>query len=105
MVELLRRRGLRAQRRFGQSFLIDANILRRVVEAADLTPETGVLEVGPGLGVLTRALAERCRRVLAVELDQGFCAALREETLAGLDNVELLPTDFLDLELPAVLSE
>lgn len=96
--ELLTRHGLRANRRLGQHFLVDANILAKVVEAAGLTPADCVLEVGAGLGVLTRELAARAGRVLAVELDRGLLPVLAE-TLAGLGNVELIHGDALALDL------
>lgn len=101
--ELLRRRGLRPSRRRGQNFLADGNLVRKVAEAADLRPADGVLEIGPGLGVLTRELAARARRVLAVEVDAGLCAALREETLAGLGNVALHEADFLAVDLESLV--
>lgn len=102
---LLRRRGLRPNRRRGQNFLVDANVLARVADAADLRPEDGVLEIGPGLGGLTRALAARAGRVLAVEVDTGLYAALTEETVADLPHVRVLLADFLELDLPACVPE
>ncbi|HEU4752273.1 MAG TPA: 16S rRNA (adenine(1518)-N(6)/adenine(1519)-N(6))-dimethyltransferase RsmA [Armatimonadota bacterium] len=102
---LLRRRGLRPTRRWGQNFLIDANLLAKVADAGDLGPEDGVLEIGPGLGALTRALADRARRVLAVEIDPGLYAALTEETAADLPNVRVLHADFLAVDLERVVPE
>lgn len=101
--EILRRRGLRPRPSRGQNFLIDGNILRKVIEAAELRPEEGVLEIGPGLGALTRELARRARKVLAVEIDPGLYAALVEETVADLPNVRVLHADFLELDLPAIV--
>src|SRR5262245_47255292 len=102
---LLRRYDVRPSRRWGQSFLIDRNALDRIVSAADLTPDAGVLEIGPGLGVLTRALARRCRQVVAVEIDPRLVQALAGELLAGLDNVDIIPSDVLALDLPAALEQ
>lgn len=104
VAELLRRRGLRPHRRRGQNFLVDANVLQRVVDAAELDPAEAVFEIGAGLGVLTRALATRCRGVLTVEVDSGLCALLCEETIAGLSHVTLLHADFLDLDLRSELT-
>src|SRR5687767_15949424 len=59
----------RANKRLGQHFLIDQNIVRKIVAAAELTPDETVLEVGPGRGILTEALASVARRVVAVEID------------------------------------
>jgi 16S rRNA (adenine1518-N6/adenine1519-N6)-dimethyltransferase len=102
---LLDRHGIRPSRRRGQNFLIDRNTLERVVAAAGLTSDDGVLEIGPGLGILTQALAAAARRVLAVEVDAGLARVLAAETLQGLDNVTLLHADFLELDLPAALRE
>lgn len=103
--EILRRRGIRPNRRRGQNFLVDANLMAKVVQAAELRPEEGVLEIGPGLGGLTRALAEQARRVLAVEVDQGLYQALAEETAADLPNLQLLHADFLEVDLDRLVPE
>ncbi len=70
--------GLAPQHRFGQNFLIDLNLMRKLVDAADLSPADTVLEVGPGTGSLTEILLDRGVRVVAVEIDHGFQAILRE---------------------------
>lgn len=100
---LLRERGLRPNRRWGQNFLIDANILAKVAEAGEVGPEDGVLEIGPGLGALTRELAARAAKVLAVEIDPGLFATLQEETARDLTNVRVLNADFLQVDLPSVI--
>lgn len=100
---LLRERGLRPNRRWGQNFLIDGNLLERVAAAADLTPSDRVLEIGPGLGALTRVLAAHSERVLAVEIDPGLYAALSEATLTDLENVHVLHADFLELDLAGAI--
>jgi 16S rRNA (adenine1518-N6/adenine1519-N6)-dimethyltransferase len=94
---LLQRFGLQPQKGFGQNFLTDQFALGTILEAADLAPDDQVVEVGPGLGVLTRALAERARRVVAVEIDRGMVAALGE-LLADCPNVELVEGDALRLD-------
>jgi 16S rRNA (adenine1518-N6/adenine1519-N6)-dimethyltransferase len=85
-------------RELGQHFLVDDNILGVIGRLADLAPEDVVLEIGPGLGVLTEYLADRVRLVRAVELDRGLEPALRER-LADFENVELEFGDALRLEL------
>jgi 16S rRNA (adenine1518-N6/adenine1519-N6)-dimethyltransferase len=100
---LLRERGLRPNRRWGQNFLIDGNLLERVAAAADLIPGDRVLEIGPGLGALTRVLARNAERVLAVEIDPGLYAALSEATLTDLQNVHVLHADFLELDLASAI--
>ncbi len=74
--QALARHGLRARKGLGQHFLVDGRVLARIVAAADLTPEDTVIEVGPGLGVLTQELVRRAGRVIAVEADAGLVAAL-----------------------------
>src|SRR5438876_11951523 len=78
---VLRRHGLRPRKRWGQNFLIDRNTLLNVLHAADVGPEDRVLEIGPGLGTLTRELAQACRRVVAVEIDPLLVGILRAESL------------------------
>jgi 16S rRNA (adenine1518-N6/adenine1519-N6)-dimethyltransferase len=100
--QVLRRYGLRPRKGLGQNFLVDRRALERIVEAAELTPADTVLEVGPGVGQLTRLLAEAAGRVVAVELDPQMVAALRQE-LAGLRNVEIVEADILQVD-PAALA-
>jgi 16S rRNA (adenine1518-N6/adenine1519-N6)-dimethyltransferase len=78
----------RAKRRLSQHFLIDQNIVRKIVAAAALRSEETVLEIGPGRGILTRALCASARRVIAIELDRSLGDTLRNE-LAGCENVDL----------------
>lgn len=102
---LLLEAGIRPRKRWGQNFLIDGNILDRVVKTAELSPTSRVLEIGSGLGSLTRKLAEQAERVLTVELDRGLCKLLRARVLPELENVHLLEEDFLKLDLEAALAE
>ena len=74
--QFLQRHGLHARKGMGQHFLIDHDILARIVQAADLEPADTVIEIGPGLGILTRELAQRAGRVVAVELDPALIAVL-----------------------------
>src|SRR5690606_3650010 len=97
---LLARRGLATRRALGQNFLVDAAVAEAIADAARLAPGDAVLEIGPGLGILTRALAARAARVVAVEIDAGLVRALAEE--GGLPpNVELVHGDALALDLAA----
>ncbi len=90
---LLERYGLRADKRFGQNFLVDGNLLGVIVRTTQVRPGERVYEVGPGLGTLTRALAEAGAKVTAIEKDRRLLPVL-EETLAGLD-VTVVPGDAL----------
>jgi len=102
--QLLRKYGIAARKSLGQNFLIDGNILRIVADAAELGPEDGVLEIGPGLGALTERLAERAGRVVAVEIDRRLLPVL-EEALAPYPNVEIVHGDVLKLDLRALIRE
>ena len=99
----LERHGLAAHKDRGQNFLHDQAVARRLVALAGVGPAHGVLEIGTGLGQLTRALAERARRVETVEVDAGLVRALAAEGLPP--NVRLLHADALALDLEALLRE
>ncbi|MER3444204.1 MAG: 16S rRNA (adenine(1518)-N(6)/adenine(1519)-N(6))-dimethyltransferase [Meiothermus sp.] len=94
--ELLERHGLRADKRFGQNFLVDAHYLRRIVEAVGFAPGETVWEVGPGLGTLTRALALAGAKVVTLEMDRRL-EPVHAETLAGLD-VRVIWGDALEFD-------
>ncbi|MDH7571691.1 MAG: 16S rRNA (adenine(1518)-N(6)/adenine(1519)-N(6))-dimethyltransferase RsmA, partial [Armatimonadota bacterium] len=100
--DVLQRHGIRLRTSLGQNFLVDPNVLQRIVAAAELTPESHVLEVGAGIGTLTRALAARAGRVLVVELDQSLRPVL-QETLSGLQNVHVVYGDVLRVDLRSLL--
>ncbi len=102
--QLLRRHGLKARKSLGQHFLVDETALATVLDAADLGPGDTVIEVGPGLGVLTEELAGRAGRVIAVELDERLAAALGER-LASQDNVSVVAGNILDVDLEELLGD
>lgn len=102
--QILDKYSLRPRKGLGQHFLADPNILRKIVEAADLSPKEVVLEIGPGLGTLTRWLAEAVDRVVAVELDERMIGVLREE-MAHLPNLELVQGDILQLDPVALIDD
>lgn len=101
--DLLRRHGLRAGRRYGQHFLVDPNTVRRIVRLAGVAPGDTILEIGPGLGSLTVALAPAARRVVAVEIDDAIIGAL-SEVLGDADNVEVVRGDAMHIDLAGVLA-
>lgn len=94
----MERHGLSADKSFGQNFLVEPGVLAAVVAAARLEAHHTVLEVGPGLGTLTRELARQAGRVVAVEMDRRLLPVL-SETLAGLDNVEVVNEDAMRFDL------
>jgi len=96
--DLLRRHGIRPNKRFGQHFLLDGTRLQSIVDVAELPPASRVLEIGAGVGTLTWHLARAGHRVVAVELDRRLAPAL-EETVAGLPQVRLVYGDILTLPL------
>ena len=100
--DLLRRHGIRAGRRYGQHFLVDPNTIRRIVRLAAINPDETILEIGPGLGSLTVALAETARRVVAVEIDPKVIEVL-EEVLDGTANVEIVAADAMNVDLSRIL--
>ncbi len=95
---------LRASKKLGQNFLVDANIVRGIVEAAGAQPGDKILEIGPGIGTLTQGLAESGAEIVAVELDKKLPAVLAE-TLAAYDNVTIVPGDILKVNIPEIMGE
>ena len=102
--DLCARHGFTLSKGFGQNFIVNPGVCPKIVEAAGIGPEWGVLEVGPGIGVLTRELARRAARVVAVEVDNRL-PPLLAETLAGYDNVEIVMQDILKVDIAALIRE
>ena len=100
--QLLSRLGLRPKKGLGQHFLIDSGGLRHIIRAAEPSPTDTIIEVGPGLGILTRELASRAGRVIAVELDEALAAALGQE-LASFPQVQVIPADIMTLDIAQLL--
>lgn len=92
------------QKRYGQNFLIDTNILKRIIEEAGVTKEDCVVEIGPGIGTMTQYLAESAREVVAVEIDKNLIPIL-EDTLSGYDNVTVINEDILKVDLRKLAEE
>ncbi|MBR0354035.1 MAG: 16S rRNA (adenine(1518)-N(6)/adenine(1519)-N(6))-dimethyltransferase RsmA [Oscillospiraceae bacterium] len=101
---LLARHGFRFSKSLGQNFLTAAWVPERIAEEAGLDENTGVVEVGPGIGCLTAELARRAGKVAAIELDKALLPVLRE-TLADFDNVTVIPGDATRLDLRALVEE
>ncbi len=96
--EILDKYNLKADKRFGQNFLIDVNILNRIVNTAEITKDDFVLEIGPGLGVLTYELAKKAASLVTIELDKRLIEVL-EENLAEFDNFKIINQDALNYNL------
>ena len=88
----------------GQNFLVDGNIIDRIIEAADIQPEHPVLEIGPGRGALTRHLAERTERLMLIEFDHALAAYHREQFVND-NSVSVVDGDVLKVDLAALLAE
>jgi 16S rRNA (adenine1518-N6/adenine1519-N6)-dimethyltransferase len=95
--EILAKYETRPSKGLGQNFLIDKNVLRKIVEAADIKKDDIILEVGPGMGTLTREIGERAKKIIAVEKSDVMCEVLKE-TINDFKNVEVLNTDILGYE-------
>jgi 16S rRNA (adenine1518-N6/adenine1519-N6)-dimethyltransferase len=98
MEALLRKYGFTMNKRFGQNFLTDENIVRKIVEAAQIKDTDVVLEIGPGIGTMTRALCEQAKTVLAVEIDDKLIPILKE-TLRDKENCRLIHADILKVDI------
>lgn len=103
VMELVRRYQIDPKRSLGQNFLIDTSHLDRIVAAADLQRDDVVLEIGPGVGTLTRRLAEQAGHVVAVELDNRLIELLRAD-FADQPHVEIVHSDILEISPPALLA-
>ena len=101
---LLARHGFRFSKSMGQNFLIESWVPRDIAQASGAGPGTGVLEVGPGIGPLTRELSRRADRVVSVELDRSLLPIL-EETLSDCPNARVCPGDILKTDIPALVGE
>jgi 16S rRNA (adenine1518-N6/adenine1519-N6)-dimethyltransferase len=96
--------GFSFKKSLGQNFLIDTNILNRIVDFADVEEGTGAIEIGPGIGALTEQLAKRAQKVVAFEIDQRLLPILNE-TLAPYNNVKVLHQDVLKADVKGVIKE
>jgi 16S rRNA (adenine1518-N6/adenine1519-N6)-dimethyltransferase len=101
---ILEKYGFSFKKSLGQNFLIDPNILNRIVDHAKITEETATIEIGPGIGALTEHLARRSKRVVAYEIDQRLLPILNE-TLAPYPNVEIIHQDVLKADVKDMMAE
>ncbi len=97
-IEIIQKYDFVFQKKFGQNFLIDPNILDKIIASANLTKDDFVLEIGPGIGTMTQYLAESAREVVAVEIDKALIPIL-EDTLSAYSNVTIVNEDILKLDI------
>ncbi len=104
-IAILNKYGFNFQKKFGQNFLIDTHVLEKIIRSADITKDDCVLEIGPGIGTMTQYLCENARKVIAVEIDKNLIPILTEDTLAAYDNVKVINSDVLKLDLKKLAEE
>ena len=104
IIEVIKKYDFAFQKKFGQNFLIDAHVLDKIIDAADVGPDDFVLEIGPGIGTMTQYLAEHAREVAAVEIDTHLIPIL-QETLEEYDNVTIINEDILKLNILKLAQE
>lgn len=103
-IAVLQKYGFNFQKKYGQNFLIDTNVLDKIVSAGDVGPDDCVLEIGPGIGTMTQYLAEAAREVVAVEIDKALIRIL-EDTLSAYDNVMIINEDILKVDINRIVQE
>ena len=104
-IEVLQKYGFSFQKKYGQNFLIDENIVRKIVREAGVTADDFVLEIGPGIGTMTQILCEEAREVVAVEIDKKLIPILENDTLKFYDNVTVINEDVLRLDIARLAEE
>ena len=102
--EILKKHGFTFKKSLGQNFLIDSNILNRIVDGAGVDKTVGVIEIGPGIGSLTEALAKKAKKVISFEID-GRLLPILAETLADYNNVEIINNDILKVDVDNIIAE
>ena len=103
-IEIIKKYDFVFQKKFGQNFLIDQRVLDKIIAAADIGPDDCVLEIGPGIGTLTRCLAEAAGQVIAVEIDKNLIPILGD-VLSEYDNITVINEDILKVDIQALVDE
>lgn len=104
-IAILQKYDFNFQKKFGQNFLIDSNILENIIDAAEITKDDCVLEIGPGIGTMTQYLCENAREVVAVEIDKKLIPILENDTLAAYDNITIINEDILKVDINQIVQE
>ena len=103
-VAVLEKHGIRAQKKYGQNFLIDPHVLEKIMDGAEISKNDLVIEIGPGIGTMTQYLAERAGQVIAVEIDEKLLPVL-DDTLKDYDNVRVVNADILKTDIRKLTEE
>lgn len=101
---IMSRNGFSFSKALGQNFIIDSDVCPMIVEKSGITEETGVLEIGPGIGVLTQEIAKKAKKLVALELDTRLIPVL-DDTLSDFDNVEVINADVMKVDLPRLFEQ
>ena len=102
--DIINRYGFAFKKNFGQNFLVDEHVLDKIISTADISSEDIVLEIGPGIGTLTAALAKRAKKVISVEIDKTLIPVLNE-VLSDFDNIEIINGDILKTDIAKISEE
>ena len=102
--EIINKYGFSFRKRFGQNFLIDEHVLNRIMDAALIDENDGVIEIGPGIGTMTQRLCERAGKVVAIEIDNDLIPIL-QETLSGYSNVKIIHADVMKTDISKLIKE
>ena len=102
--EIIKKYGFSFRKRFGQNFLIDEHVLSRIVDAALIGENDGVIEIGPGIGTMTQRLCERAGKVVAIEIDNDLIPIL-QETLFDYPNVKIIHADVMKTDISRLIQE
>ena len=103
-IAVLQKHQFNIQKKYGQNFLVDTHVLEKIIDAAEITKDDCVIEIGPGIGTMTQYLAERARAVVAVEIDKNLIPIL-EDTLSEYENVTIINEDILKVDLNRIVQE
>ncbi len=103
-IAVLQKYNFSFQKKYGQNFLIDTHVLEKIMDAAEISKDDCVVEIGPGIGTMTQYLAERAKEVIAVEIDEKLIPIL-QETLSEYDNVSVINDDILKVDLNRIVEE
>lgn len=103
-IEVIKKHGFNFQKKFGQNFLVDTHVLNKIIDSADISKNDCVIEIGPGIGTMTRRLADKAGRVIAVEIDKNLIPIL-EDTLRDFDNIIIINEDILKVDINKLVKE
>lgn len=101
-IAIIQKHNFNFQKRFGQNFLIDTYVLDKIIDKANITKDDCVIEIGPGIGSMTQLLANKAKRVIAVEIDKNLIPIL-EETLAPFNNITIINDDILKVDIKKLI--